>query len=443
MNKTSKVKGVFEVLVVIGLILVIPLFFAIKTAADKQEAKNTPMPLTLTAMATFESNAVTTAKQPPACAFPLAQTTTAEAVPEEYIFSEPQVALTSPVNLDIVEWLPDNRQVLLMRDIPGKGQQSIEIFDSQIGDTQVYAIRTALSDAPPSWASELSAVVYPDMNILKNDKANSHSSTTRQVWVSQGNPADVRLIADNLAQFYVAVKPGGRQMSYLSDKQLSKRNASIASLPSLPSLPFDLTQWSVPLASFQATWRPGTSQIFLYNTSYVPSIPGYTFLLDVDSGQICDLDLGSNAYGRNWAGVGRWSPNGRYLAVVRASGTLPLNYSDLAVLDTVTGNLYTIDVASQEEKGHHFVKDIAWAPDNQHLTVIAGVFSDENRHSGLYLVDFISGQSLHLFPTYKFSEGWWGTNMAWSPDGSELLASCPNKEGEQLCLVNVQKNTQP
>jgi len=139
------------------------------------------------------------------------------------------------------------------------------------------------------------------------------------------------------------------------------------------------------------------------------------------------------------------------LATVRASGTLPLNHRDLAVLDTTTGKLYTMGVVPQGEKGLHAVEDIAWAPDNRHLGVIAGTFSfsgngpssDENKSSGLYLVEFITQQNIHLVPAYQFPAGWAGTNLAWSPDGSRLLASCPGVKGEQLCLLNVQKSVQP
>ena len=147
MNKTSKVKGALEVLVVIGLILVIPLFFAIKTTAEMQEAKNTPMPLTPTAMATFESNAVTTAKQPPQCTFPLAQTTAAESVSETYTFSEPQVVLTDERQPDIIEWLPDNQNVLIMPsqfiDLGMNGyRQTIELWlsGSSHGIPQIWGV---------------------------------------------------------------------------------------------------------------------------------------------------------------------------------------------------------------------------------------------------------------------------------------------------------------
>lgn len=449
MNKTSKMKDALEVMVVIGLILLIPLFFATKTAADKQTGQNTPTPFSPTATDVPEVNSVTTAKQPPQCTFPLAQTTTAESRPEEYTFSEPQVVLTATHNIDLVEWLPDNQQVLIMQDIPDNNQQSIELFNSQTGKRLVYAIRNRINE-PPSWFPELNAVVYPAMNILRVDKIKHRYEFTRQVWVSRGDPKNAQLVADNLSQFYVAVKPGRGQIAYLSDKQLAKRNAL---LEALQSVAFDSTQWeyrrnNFPPAAYEMAWQPGSSQVFLYSNG---DTGGYTFLLDVETGQICEINLGSEGHEIGWAAVARWSPDGRYLAVVRSWGMLPINSSDLAVLDTATGNLYTMGIATQEMKGRHFVEDLAWAPDNRHLAVIGSVLpfpgsgpgSEESGYSGLYLADFISGQNVHLLPAHKFPAGWWGTNLAWSPDGSKLLVVCPTGGEEHLCLISVQRNNLP
>ena len=446
MNKTSKVKGVLEVLLVTGLILLIPLFFAIKTAADKQEAKNTPMPLTPTAMATFESNAVTTAKQPPACAFPLAQTTTAEAVPEEYIFSEPQVVLTAAKGnvYNIVEWLPDSQQVLMTEDLRNNfvskndnaPQQSISLYNPETGESKVYAIRTE-GNEPPAWQPDWNAVVYPAMNYTSIDKKNAAYKFTRQLWVSYGDPDSAQLLADNLTQLLFAMKPGRSEMMYLSDKQISRLDKS---LKKLPSAPFDLNQWDYKerrnkaLIPYHMAWQPGTSLIFLYSNGHSER-GGYTFILDTDTGHVCELDL------VGWATVARWSSDGRYLAVGRATKSHP---SDLTLLDTATGNLTTLGNAPQGMDGQFYVSDFIWAPDNRHLLAIGVILPQNNSNEntqGLYLVDFVSGQNVYV-ADYKSIVSYESNNWAWSPDGSKLLMRCPTHVVDRICLISVHQTGQ-
>jgi hypothetical protein len=95
-QKTNrKIKGILETLLIVGLILIIPLFFVMRSAAEQNAAPNTPVPLPPTAANAPEDGNAMKPKQPPACTFPLAETTTEESMPEEYTFSEPQVVLTA------------------------------------------------------------------------------------------------------------------------------------------------------------------------------------------------------------------------------------------------------------------------------------------------------------------------------------------------------------
>jgi len=445
MNKTSKVKGALEVLVVIGLILVIPLFFAIKTTAEMQEAKNTPMPLTPTAMATFESNAVTTAKQPPQCTFPLAQTTAAESVSETYTFSEPQVVLTDERQPDIIEWLPDNQNVLIMPsqfiDLGMNGyRQTIELFNPETKEIQIYATRRSVDKAPPAWNSALNAIVYSDMNVLKGSTV-TNFKFTRQLRISYGNPDDTQLLADDLPQYGVVVKPDGSQIAYFTAKQLVKLNTS---LNAVASVSFDRKALdfkrkgpnAVNAVDYKMAWRPNSSQIFVYN--WAGDNLGYTYIMDTNSGQICSLDFGG------WAEIARWSPNGRYLAIVRAQGSIPVESADVVVLDTTTGEFYTPDMIQPEATGEYFAQDIEWAPDNRHLlfTFIDAATYSQNTFTyegSLYLGDIVSGQVDRIFPSYQLNVYRGTINMAWSPDGSKLLINCPTPEGDELvCLVSVQ-----
>ncbi|MBI2758030.1 MAG: PD40 domain-containing protein [Chloroflexi bacterium] len=464
MNKTSKVKGTLEVLFVIGLILLIPLFFAIKSVANAPAAQGTGTPYArATATSVPQSKPAisssspiqTNAKQPPQCTFPLAQTTTTVSAPENYTFSEPQVV--SPSNAtandgitEIIDWLPNNQQVLLAQSVPdtNENKQNIELFNPQTGETQVYATRVQMNE-PPIWIAGLNAVIYGETKVLKSTQKSGLEvppyEFERQLWISRGDPKnaqllkDTHLTADSLSDFSIATQPGGSEIVYLTneDKQLSKKNTlSTGETP----VAFDPAQWNYRGAlrpQYLMAWRPGTSQIFFY--TYGVGNMGYTFLVDADTGSVCELNFGG------WAFFARWSPDGRYLAIVRnQEPSLPANSTDLAVLDTVTGKLYTMKVVSQEQVGRHYVADIAWAPDNYHLLVIGGVLSfpgcapNCKEDTRLYLVDFIAGKVDDLLPSNQFIANNSGTNLAWSLDGTKVLTLCP----VDLCFISVQRNGQ-
>jgi hypothetical protein len=259
---------------------------------------------------------------------------------------------------------------------------------------------------------------------------------TRQVWISFGDPQSAKMIADNLSQFYVAVKPNGKEFVYLKDKQIAKQ---VDLLKDAVSIPFDLEQWNyrnmksgvLPL-EYKMAWRPGTSQIFLY--SFANGEPGYTFILNTDTGEICELNI------NGWAVLARWSPDGRYLAVdMSQKSERPIDPTILVVLDTLTGYLYTSEVIPKELPGIHTVSGIAWAPDNRHLLVLGSALSfphcDPNcyEETKLYLVDFLSGQIDPILSDYQFISNNAGTNLAWSSDGSKIIALCP-----ALCKISVQ-----
>ncbi|MEW6240642.1 MAG: hypothetical protein AB1564_07515 [Chloroflexota bacterium] len=302
----------------------------------------------------------TTAMRPPQCAFPLAQITGEETTPEEYIFSEPQVVLTAAKGnvYGVVEWLPDNQQVLITEDLRNAyvykndnvPQQSISLYNPEGGELKVYATRPETQE-PPSWQPASNAIVYPVMNYFDIDKKAGTYRFTRQIWVSYGDPDAVQMLADNLPQLPFAIKPGGSEMIYLSDKQVSKRNAS---LMSSPSVPFDPAQWDYGKGwrdnnpvSYKMTWQPGTSFIFLYSRGGAMGEGGYTYILDADTGQVCEVDFGG------WATVARWSSDGHYLAIGRATNSHP---ADLTLLDATTGNLIML----RSTRALYLMKTVIW-----------------------------------------------------------------------------------
>ena len=456
MKQRRKLKNLFEILLVIGIILLIPLFFAIRSQAA-QGVKATPIatlpgtsvedtavpPTAIPPTPTdLGQAAVARGKQPPACTFPLAQTTTAESKPEKYTFSEPQVVLTDERQPDIIEWLPDNQNVLIMPsqfiDLNMNGyRQTIELFNPETKEIHIHATRRNVDQAPPAWNSALNAIVYVDMNVLKGSTG-SNFKFTRQLRISYGNPDDTQLLADDLPQYGMAVKPDGSQIAYFTAKQLVKLGTS---LNAIASVAFDRKALdfkrknpnAVDAVDYKIAWRPNSSQIFVYN--WASDNLGYTYIMDTNSGQLCNLDLGG------WAEMARWSPNGRYLAIVRAQGSVPIKSADVVVLDTTTGASYILDAVASDIAGRHFAQDIEWAPDNHHLLfTIRTTYSQVTyTYDGLlYLGDFISGQVERILPAYQFNVGAGRTNLAWSPDGSKLLMNCPTTEGiKQVCLISI------
>jgi Tol biopolymer transport system component len=113
-----------------------------------------------------------------------------------------------------------------------------------------------------------------------------------------------------------------------------------------------------------------------------------------------------------------------------------LNFSELTILDTETGNLYTLSPAPDISpgQGERYVGDIAWSPDSRHLAIWGYVYVRQVglEGQGIYLIDAASSKYQRLFPDLEFRGG---TSLFWSPDGSQLVMSCPTTG---LCLVTVE-----
>jgi len=387
-NRPNKLRRRLEVLLIIAAILIltltacapaltpVPTRTLIPSAVPTSTSTEIPVAATAT---------LTVAQEPPPCTFPLAQLTTAASAPENDTFSEPKVVLTDPKGnrYDIAQWPPDNQQVLMIEELRNlviennnPFQESIDLFLSRERHIKkVIAIR-ALTPGLPSWLSQLNAILYPVINYTSFDRKNRIAEFTRQIWVSYGNPATAQKLADNLPQLLLVVKPGGGETIYLSDKQISKLDGL---LNKLPSVSFDLSQWDYAkllkntlLDSCEMAWQPGTSLIFLYSNNYFGG-GGYTFILNVDTGRIRELNLGG------WTDVARWRSDGRYLAIDRwTKYGFPADTTDLAVMDTETGNLKVLDVIAKNVRSH-FIYDFAWAPDNRHLLAIGTVLTGDTR----------------------------------------------------------------
>lgn len=464
MKKSRKATSLLETLLVIGLILIIPLFFVIQTRANPQIAENTPAPIEPTVAENSALSSAVSPQQPQQCTFPLEQTTAEESAQEEYIFSEPQEVQANLSNIyEIIQWLPDNQRVLITQTYQDKSYQSIELLNPETDETQVYATRTTIL-GKPVWIQGLNAVAYPLTNLVNVNSNNPNAfhppyHLIRQLWISYGDPANAQLLEsaemtlDYSSVFSVATNPSGNRIIYLAntEQQLFQRNASdsIAPLPgTLQPMPFNSAEWdyrrdnpNTP-ASYNITWRPNSTQILLYSNKDNGS---YTFILDTENGDICEISLVGTTKAAQMASelFPHWSPNGRYLATVSAGG--------FVILDTTTGYLYEADqkkLISTEIKGQLSINDITWAPDSTHL-VAAVQISDYSVPLGedyiklrsLYVIDILSNQVTQILSNIRLGANFGNPSILWSNDGTRLLTRCATENG--LCLLTVQKNTRP
>jgi len=215
--------------------------------------------------------------------------------------------------------------------------------------------------------------------------------------------------------------------------------------PIAPSLPARQPQQSAQDASqgqarapLQAAWSPTGTWTALYNDT------GF-YLQDTVSGQLCAIDLGMHPDGPFWAASARWSPQGRFLALLTNVGSgPPFAFRNLVVLDTVTGQLQTL------EFGTPFVFETAWGPTDRYLLALGRVARDEDTRSllGLFLIDVFSGTAQRVLPEQTFGSGLYDNGdggLAWSQDGAKVLVKCPlftrerpsRMAEDRICLISV------
>lgn len=472
MNQTRKLRDWIEIGLVILAIILIPLFFAIRSRAGETGNANTqpasgtgtppgvifvtPPGPTPTVVLPTAAPVVANGKEPPDCTFPLPQTTMKQLIaPQSYTFSEPQdihIENSNITSSQIIEWLPDSQHALITRFHQDKSYQSIEVLNPQTGNTQVYATRTTVL-GEPKWIQGLNAVVYPFTTLVNTDLHNPNSlrppyHMQRQLWMSTGNPASAVSLENNVmtlgygSVYSIAVKPDGSEFVYSSntDKQPVRRDIMKNSLGVSQSVPFDLSQLpNIPTGSsaapisYQMTWRPNTTQVFLYSNG---GYGHFTFLLNVVSGQSCKINLNGNTSSSQLAVdlFPRWSSTGRYLAVLTAGG--------FEVLDTGTGNLYEIDekqLLPSGTTGQISINDVAWAPDNEHLA--AAVSASNTKLRTLYLIDLFSKQIVQMPSNIELGSHYDETNLLWSDDGSHILVKCA--ASDSLCLLSASINNRP
>jgi len=340
-----------------------------------------------------------------------------------FSFSEPKVIFQREAPIEIIEWLPDNRHLLIhVRSVP---RQSIEVLDTQTGDTRVYA--DDLENARNvHWLPNEQAVIYADRQTAKISGIDRYG-----IWLSRG---------------------AGKIQYMLDDAALTDREKAAAVLPAeaaawfgVVQYPFNPEQWRYENYAYPDILKKWDKFPFgvVENRQHTKAIvygPPRLYLVDRKTNESCEIDFGRPRYGFS----PQWSPDGRYLAILTATndpGTL-MEHNDLVIVDTVKGEVFKSNWAWSH------TWDLAWFPDSRHLLMLgypSETVDNPAQKQRLRLLDVKTGNVKDVLSDYDFGgASQTGFQLALSSNGKSLIISCPTVSAtsalgvvDRMCFISI------
>ena len=329
---------------------------------------------------------------------------------QNYVFSKPREITNTSSIIDVIQWLPDSRRLLLLGG--NEKGQFVETFDIISEETYLYA-QNLENPGLILWVPEEQAVAYVDRKtrsgITQSAIMLSTSVSETKVlledfsFVGNGRPALNVKLPDTLAQKLNPV--------YSFNPELWKYDK------------FHNEETEVwRRIEHKATISTNGARIAFY---YSP----WLLIVNTKTGQPCEIDLSPYSIRAIQA---EWSKDGRYLAMLTTSdypGRI-MPFGHVAIFDLLTGKLVHIDKIRYTTK-------IDWLP-YSHELLIFGLNDLALHDDHLYL---INPEGMQLYPVlsdYKF----WGSidrgpDHILSPDGNLLAIRC---QDGNLCIISVTSN---
>jgi hypothetical protein len=347
--------------------------------------------------------------------------------PDAFTFAEPQVVLTDTVGIDIVDWLPDSRRLLIIR----RGR--LETLDTRTGDVQVYS--TEVGGLRPFWLPQSQAAAY-----VKGAGAGGGYN----LWVSQGDAGAARPVIEGFTPDNLTIDSSGYLVYFIRSGQPPSPVPEVAKgFFQVQIVPFSLDEWMYPKYPAGASYGrkqgltaargPNGAQIAFFGDPYL-------FLFDVAQARVCEVDLGTSGEQLPLFPYDvRWSSNGHFLAM-QATARYPgeaIRFARVVILDTANGELIRLELPLK------YPTDIAWGPDSQHLMVLGYDLGDGRPSYQLQLVHVPSGQVRRALPESTFGGGgeW---QVTWAANGRNIAIKCgirakdkPLIVQDRLCLIPV------
>lgn len=365
-----------------------------------------------------------TPKLIPPCEFEVqAQPMSSDSSLDTYVFSEPEVVLTSTTAIRLFQWLPDGHTWLIGRVMTGRAGEYIETFDLVTGEIKRYAERRS-SVGMPIWLPSEQAVAFVD---------SMPPDYTRVLYLARGEGTPVEELAWDLANPLLSLTLDG-QVTYSANTRgiqairLDEPSAVSVLIANLPGQ-------SEPGWAYSDAWRTdGTmAAIYMYKQ-------GILYLVDQTTGTICGMDLGqgcSESITVNASDMA-WSADGRYLALRRVWGN-PERFLSLRIIDTFAKTFRDITIEGRSVHG------LDWNPNDDVLLIAVDADQDPflSGFDRFYILDMVSYKASPILPEYQFwAAGYFGA--LWSPDGKTVGVACsdvvpPDEVIEwRVCLIDVE-----
>jgi hypothetical protein len=414
----------------ISIVLLVILVSACKPESRSQVSQPTVIPSTLPSTTAVPTTSTVYTK-PVQCQFngAISNSGAQASTPDQrsYTLSEPTVVLTSPTPLSVEGWLPNNRDLLTIRRISETVQGSVEVLNTATGQTQVYAVIRDPYEA--FWLPQQQAVAFHATRIVNR-------FAVRDLWISRGSPNQMEKVVEDLPTSFQVDKANSRSLVFSGASNQTQITPNVSDLFQPTILHVNPDELKYPKYSVTATTISSTTffRVALKSDGTKAALygPPWLFLLDVPTGQVCEVDLGATAKIANHVTRASWSSDGRYLALAinaQRPGML-IGSSWLGILDTATGQLLTPDL------GVPFAWESFWLPDSRHVIVFGETSTPPMGRATekLFLVDVVQGKVTPLQINLRIGGGDIGSQMALSPDGHTLAITCPLSDANNVLL---------
>jgi WD40 repeat protein len=386
-----------------------------KTAIVPQITATLPPP-TQTAHPTFTP---LPGVQLPQCAFPLSDVLAGEGdAPDlqNYMLSEPKVAVTNDSSLRIVRWI-SNEEVLLLRHLKsGETETSIEILNIQTSQITQIAKDGKISGAP-LWLPDRKAVWY-----IAYDLYTDPTKNRSRLMVATLDKRIPQLTIEGVTQPLFTI-PNGEDVAVLgSDRQRLVKIDIAKNVTTLRNIA-ELTARNTKI--LRVAQHPNSQAVALYNDA--------TFVvMDLVTGKTMELNFGKWQIDNRWALDAQWNPDGKHIAVRVTAGRLPNPYSSLLILDIENECSWEIPVSRP-----FYIYEMAWSPGGRYLLVSGEIGTTQSGYAIIEyrLLDLATGRERKV-NLWNGDTG--GVYFDWSPDGKTIIINCSTPERGALCTIAVE-----